>query len=189
MVARLLSIGLGLGLLAQAGVAFLPLSAAHAGPAVAALQSRPPTFRPFVRGEPIQQRSAPVWRPRYQVASGPAVRRPLFNRGSAAPLIAMPRAGVRKAEPATRGQELGLRFRPDERESPYYGQSGSPPDARGDRGFSSESQSDFRPIPRRRKRTYEEMQSELSSPMPPPAPVLPYPSMAPPLPGQGRYWP
>ena len=169
MVARLLCIGLGLGLLAQVGLAFSPLSAAHAGPAFTARQARPPTFRPLVRGEPSQHGYAPAWRPRYQKASRTGARRPLFSRDTAAPLIATPRAGVRKAEPATRGQELGLRFRPDERESPYYGQSGPPPDARGDRAFSSESQSDFRPIPRRRKRTYEDLQSELSPPIPPPA--------------------
>ena len=195
VVARLCSIGLGFGVLAQAGLVFGPLSvpvqaATLGGPAVTVAQAKYPYFRPSLRGGSVSSRYSPA--PALRGRVSPDVhylRSPWPQRAGQAPLIANPRAGMRKAEPATRGQELGLRFRPDERESPYYGQSAPPPAGEGGYAPSSESQAQFRPTPRRRKQTYEEMQSEASPVGPPVAPLLPYPSMSPPpLPGYGGYW-
>ncbi len=104
-------------------------------------------------------------------------------------MIAAERAGSRKAVPVTRGQELGLRFRPDDNASPYS-QPGFAPTDHGQPG-SDALQSQFRPIPKRRKRTYEEMQSEMTSAPPQGlAPIMPYPMLGtPPLPGYGGYPP
>jgi len=100
------------------------------------------------------------------------------------------RAGARKAVPVTRGQELGLRFRPDDRD-PAYGPSLSTPhspDAHGEETGALHSQ--FRPVERRRRPTYEELQQEQATVPSPVAPVMPYPMMTPPpLPGGGGYWP
>jgi len=98
------------------------------------------------------------------------------------------RAGARKAVPVTRGQELGLRFRPDERESPY-GPMMVPPGAA--ETYSPELQSQFRPAPKRRKPTYEELQAEESrAPQPPLTPIMPPPMIVPPpMPGFGAGWP
>jgi hypothetical protein len=96
------------------------------------------------------------------------------------------RAGARKAVPVTRGQELGLRFRPDERASPY-GQTTFPPSG-ADPGLSPELQSQFRPTPKRRKPSYEEMQAESLPPQPFAAPVMPYPALPPPIAPYG-FWP
>lgn len=113
-----------------------------------------------------------------------------FRSASRAPVQA-PRASARKAVPVTRGQDLGLRFRPDENDSPY-GQV-IVPDAAGGGFTQPDGQSAFRPIAPKRKPTYEELQEaeRASVPMPgpfgvPPAtpfPVLPMPPLGPaPLP-------
>jgi len=97
------------------------------------------------------------------------------------------RAGARKAVPVTRGQELGLRFRPDERESPY-GQMLVPP--AGAETYSPELQSQFRPAPKRRKPSYEELQAEGLTPQPALTPLMPPPMvLPPPMPGVGAGWP
>ena len=98
------------------------------------------------------------------------------------------RAGARKAVPVTRGQELGLRFRPDERESPY-GAPMVPPT--GAESFAPELQSQFRPAPKRRKPSYEELQAEDRTPQPPLNPIMPPPMIVPPpmpVPGFGAGW-
>lgn len=97
------------------------------------------------------------------------------------------RAGARKAVPVTRGQELGLRFRPDERD-PAYGPSapaqGGP--ASAGNADPQELHSQFRPVQPRRKPTYEELHQQT----PPMAPDMGYPMMTfPPMPGGGGYWP
>ena len=97
------------------------------------------------------------------------------------------RAGARKAVPITRGQELGLRFRPDERESPYAVPAPYAGDAPGD-AAARDLQSQFRPIEKKHRRTYEEMQAENVQPVPMPAPILPYPSLPPP-PAFVPFWP
>jgi hypothetical protein len=195
VVARMFSIGLGFGVLAQVGLAFWPLSATLqaatlGGPSVAVAQAKYSYFRPILRADGGSGRYSPA--PALRGRATPDVhklRSPWPQRAGQAPLIVSPRAGMRKAEPATRGQELGLRFRPDERESPYYGQSAPPPAGEGGYAPAAEPQAQFRPTPRRRKQTYEEMQSESPPAGPPVAPLLPYPSMPPqPLPGYGGYW-
>jgi hypothetical protein len=194
LVARLFSIGLGLGILAQFGLACLPLSsvqvAALGGSAVSAAQTRYPSFRPILRGGSPSGIHSPALLPRGRVTPAfQSLRGPALARAGRIPPLAHPRAGMRKAEPATRGQELGLRFRPDERESPYYGQSAPPPGSWEGGAAAAEAQAQFRPTERKRKPSYEELQSEASPPVPPVGPMLPYPSMLPPpLPGYGGYW-
>ena len=94
--------------------------------------------------------------------------------------------------PITRGQDLGLRFRPDERETPYA-QTPAPYDAGAATGYPSELHSQFRPLKQRRKPTYEELQAEQQPPQPVARPAMPYPVMPvppiPTLPGYGPYWP
>ena len=108
-----------------------------------------------------------------------------FRAGEPA-LISPERAGARKAVPITRGQELGLKFRPDERADPY----GQPRLSPGDSGYEAELQSQFRPVQPRRRPTYEELQAQ-SLPHQPgaPAPVMPYPVMPlPPMPVYPPRW-
>ena len=102
------------------------------------------------------------------------------------------RAGARKAVPITRGQELGLRFRPDERASPYTQPGVAAPRSTSPYGSAqSELQSQFRPLKPRRKPTYEELQAETAPARPRmPAPVMPYPALPAPMPpGYGGGWP
>ena len=107
------------------------------------------------------------------------------------PVFSGRRAGARKAVPVTRGQDLGLRFRPDENESPY-GQPAAPQAGQPPGTYQADEQSQFRPTRRKRKPTYEELQAQgmAAEPVTVPMPVMPYPMMpAPPLPGYGAYWP
>lgn len=133
---------------------------------------------------PVAPRRGPKRRPRpagrrqsRQHAAAPRAA----SRGS---IVLGDRAGARKAVPITRGQELGLRFRPDEAESPYAQGSGLP--AQSDGGASSTTdQSQFRPTQPRRRKTYEELQAEewQQQAMPPlPYPPLPPAPMMPPTP-------
>lgn len=91
------------------------------------------------------------------------------------------RAGWRKATPVTRGQDLGFRFRPDER-APAQGEVIAPGGVQGE----PREQADFRPIEPRRKPTYEELQAReqvSGSVAPPPSvPAMPYPMLPPPPP-------
>ena len=97
------------------------------------------------------------------------------------------RAGARKAVPVTRGQELGFRFRPDERD-PMAGQAypGRAEQGAGGRFTSSES-SQFRPLPKARRRTYEDIEAENRAAEPPVPPTTPYPMLPMPPMGPG-YW-
>jgi hypothetical protein len=114
---------------------------------------------------------------------------PGLARMAPSPVSPDVRAGARKAVPVTRGQELGLRFRPDESDS-SYGEVLVPPATGGTETSSPALQSQFRPVQKRRKPTYEELQAETMPPEPPlPAPILPYPTIAPPPPGFGPGWP
>jgi hypothetical protein len=95
--------------------------------------------------------------------------------GSPGPAL---RAGWRKASPITRGQDLGLRFRPDER-APAYGEVIAPGGGRGE----PREQADFRPVEPRRKPTYEELQAREQATEPAlRMPSVPYPALPPPLP-------
>jgi len=199
LVARLLSLGILLGLSCLAALAFSPWSGAQGAQApssglsgqVERAPRRPALSSGFHRSSP------PIWRPRavappLHTAATPASRTPSgerMRRRQGAPMIAAERAGSRKAVPVARGQELGLRFRPDDNASPYS-QPGFAPTDTGQPG-SDALQSQFRPIPKRRKRTYEEMQSGMTSAPPQGlAPIMPYPMPgAPPLPGYGTYPP
>jgi hypothetical protein len=109
------------------------------------------------------------------------------------PDVTSARSGLRKAVPITRGQELGMRFRPDERD-PLHG-SGLPASRTPGAVTSPDLDQAFRPIPRRTRPTYEALEAERrareampASPMPAP---MAYPGLtAPPvLPPLGRSWP
>lgn len=197
MFARIFSMGLLLGLAALASLGVSPISSAQAAyPSSTGYASpqKQPQFRPWSRAD---SKSLPAQRRQPWRAS--ASRKPTaFERGrppampshrtGQQPIFSVPRAGARKAVPITRGQDLGLRFRPDERESPY-GQAVAPPSAGGSDAFSSELHSQFRPTRPKRKPTYEELQAGDASP-PQMVPAMPYPMMpTPPLPGYGRAWP
>lgn len=195
MVARLLYSVVGLGLVTLANVAVLPWSAAQASRSPDGVASAH-RFRPVLA---ITRQAAPMsalsgrrsYRPAWvswQPRRAPGV---LADRKGRGPVSPSGRAGARKAVPVTRGQELGLRFRPDERESPY-GQPSMPTSGTPTDPQSLELQSQFRPTEKRAKRTYEDLygaEDASSAPSLPP-PILPYPMMAPPpLPGYGRHWP
>ena len=97
------------------------------------------------------------------------------------------RAGARKAVPVTRGQELGFRFRPDERD-PIAGQTYPGRAERGAGGrFTSPDNSQFRPLPKARRRTYEDIQAESRAAQPPLPPSTPFPTLPMPPVGPG-YW-
>lgn len=168
---------LGLSTLAALGSA--PLSAAHAAWGGYTYPSKSPQFRPWSRAE---QGSAARWRPQ-QVRY---VRRAIDTEGARRPYTASPairmhspvftggRWTARKAVPVTRGQDLGVRFRPEGR-PPAYGQR----DAQYGDGNADphqlKLQSQFRPTRAGRKATYEEMQYARSSPQRTYSPGMPYP--------------
>ena len=182
MVARLFSGLLTAVLLCLVPPAFAPLSAAQA--ANYAWQSAPQVskrlqFRPL--SHLAADRSAD---PGLRVAGKSRQHAAAPRAASRGSIVLGDRAGARKAVPITRGQELGLRFRPDEAESPYAQGSGLP--AQSDGGASSTTdQSQFRPTQPRRRKTYEELQAEewQQQAMPPlPYPPLPPAPMMPPTP-------
>ena len=196
MFARTCSWGLLLGLSALASLCVSPLSAAQAaypGWFSYASQPKKPLFRPWSRADsryPTSRRQSRkgVYAAATVQAAG---RRPYSNswpRQGVQQTFSPQRAGARKAVPITRGQELGLRFRPDERASPYD-QSGFPGERVAPTEGASELHSQFRPAPRKRKPTYEELQADdLRQPMP--GPVMPYPTLPmPPAPSYPRAWP
>ncbi len=197
MFARMFSLGVALGFAALASLGISTISAAQAAypgwPAYAA-QQKNPQFRPWSRAD---SRSLSVHRQPQMRASATRAETGFENRRPPAmpshrkgqqPVFSGERAGARKAVPITRGQDLGLRFRPDERDS-TYGQSITPGSGGGVDAFPSELHSQFRPTQPKRKLTYEELQAGQASP-PQMAPAMPYPMMpTPPLPGYGRGWP
>ena len=199
MVARLLSLGIVLGLSCLAALALSPWSGVQGAQAPSlglfGQVERAPRHLTLLGG--FRQSSAPIWRPRVSAPplngaakrASPTPTGERLRRGRGAPMIAAERAGSRKAVPVTRGQELGLRFRPDDNASPYSQPGFAPTDSV--QPGSAALQSQFRPIPKRRKPTYEELQSEVT-PAPPQglAPIMPYPMLGtPPLPGYGAYPP
>lgn len=198
MFARMFSWSVVLGLSALASLGFSPLSAAQAaspGWSAYAAQQRYPQFRPWSRAD---SRSLSVHRQsQARTFVSRAVKQSTNRRASSAPLnrkgqqpvFSSNRAGARKAVPVTRGQELGLRFRPDERESPY-GQGVAPQGNVGTQGYASELHSQFRPRQPRRKPTYEELQAESASRERMPGQAMPYPMLpTPPIPPYPRGWP
>ena len=197
LIARTFSWALALGLSVLASLCVSPLSAAQAAyPSwySYAAQSKKPMFRPWTREDgrnltPRSQNRMGV----YRAPAGRAMdRRPHSNgwpRHNVQQTFSPHRAGARKAVPITRGQELGLRFRPDERASPYD-QSHLPADAMKPSGDLLELHSQFRPAPQRRKPSYEELQAESLREPPVPGPAMPYPALPiPPAPVYRRAWP
>lgn len=110
------------------------------------------------------------------------------ERRARLPDITDGRSGARKAVPVQRGQELGLRFRPDDRETLY----GEYPQAGIVGGTTEGSQQPFRPIAPRRKPTYEELEAQRQgeAAAPPPSPGYPIlqPPMMPPATGPWPRW-
>ncbi len=140
-------------------------------------------FRPLNQMErrdvevPRQQAPWPVSEPRRR-AVGAWVSSPRSGDGG---LIRSERAGARMAVPITRGQELGLRFRPDERAG--SGDQPSLPRTQHPDAADPELHSAFRPIRPNRKPTYEELHAGPRVERLPAMPTMPYPMMpVPPLP-------
>lgn len=191
MVARLLFSGMALGFLASAYLGFVSFSAAEAANPYAAIENSSPVRAVFRPGPATGYGArAPAAAQRLSASSARQWSGNAERRNGQDGVFADGRTGARKAVPVTRGQELGLRFRPDENELPY-GQSGSPQAGTAPNVGSEELQSQFRPTQKKRKPTYEELYAEPAMPQQPPlpAPILPYPMLPPPLPGYGRGWP
>lgn len=175
---------------ACAGLAGIALMALAGGLFAEPLFAAPPTSAPPSRAEfrpvPGHGRQAPVDSRRRRAAANTAFTAP---RQAERPLFG--RVGGRKAVPVTRGQELGLRFRPDERD-PAYGVTGAGQPFPEATGNTADDATAFRPVPRKGRPTYEELQAETrregadpyANPLP--RPVMPYPPVMPP-PGAG--WP
>jgi hypothetical protein len=100
------------------------------------------------------------------------------NWGARLPDITSARTGTRKAVPITRGQELGLRFRPDERD-PLQGRVPPSAPVPGALGAPADSPA-FRPLERRARPTYEALENERRATESRPAPPLAYPGLVPP---------
>lgn len=184
--ARLFSLGLILGLSFPLSSGLLPGATAHAaqtGWSARSVQHRWAQFRPWSRTE---SKSAPIQR-QSQMRSRSARPEGLSSgrRGGVygnsgqrqQAVLSDQRSGARKAQPITRGQELGLRFRPDDRETPYA--HSLMPQAGGVNGpVSEELMSQFRPLPRKHRPTYEELQAETVPQSPAPmVPAMPYPML------------
>jgi len=199
LFARMLSWSVVLGLVALASLGVSSLSAAQAAypgwSGYASHQSNP-QFRPWSRADSksLSVHRQSQMRSFSSRASAPSMKRrpwaaPL-NRKGQQPVFLGSRAGARKAVPITRGQELGLRFRPDERESPYGRGSAAPQGNAGSGGYAPELHSQFRPLRPQRRPTYEELQAGSGSAQSVPMQALPYPMMpAPSLPSHRRAWP
>ena len=194
MAVRVFALGIVLGIVAPAVLALLPVSAADAAFPAVSMHSRQQFpvhetgFRFPATGTHASTRKAEN-APR--VPGHADGRRPFVaaKRDSGNDLFAAARSGARKAVPITRGQDLGLRFRPDERES-ADGYVVTPQGGITNNPFQSGDQTQFRPAPARRKRTYEELQAETEAPQSLAPPPLPYPMMpAPPMPPYQQYFP
>ena len=130
-------------------------------------------FRPLGRADELNtapRRAAPS-QLRSQRAAG-------ANWGARLPDITAPRTGTRKAVPVTRGQELGLRFRPDERD-PLQGRVAPSAPAPGALGDPADSPA-FRPLKRRARPTYEALENERRAAESMSAPPMAYPGLLPP---------
>lgn len=185
MAVRVFALGIVLGFVAPAVLALLPVSAADAAFPAVPMHYRQQFPATGTHASTRKAENAPR-------APGHADgRRPFVaaKRDSGNDLFAATRSGARKAVPITRGQDLGLRFRPDERES-ADGYVVTPQGGITNNPFQSGEQTQFRPAPTRRKRTYEELQAETEAPQSLAPPPLPYPMMpAPPMPPYQQYFP
>ncbi len=197
MLARTVSWGVVLGLSALVSLCVSPLSAAQAAYPTwmpYAGQVKTPLFRPWSRADAgtwSDRRPTPRMNPvagQNRGATGRRMSPTRWDQRSGQAVFAPDRAGARKAVPVTRGQELGLRFRPDERESPYdrgaVGTPGAQPNTELQRLHSQ-----FRPARAKRKPSYEELQAGELADQQMPRPMPPYSAMPPPMPGYGGPWP
>lgn len=194
MVSRVISLGVALGLSTLASLALSPLSAAQAaytGWSAYASPSKRPQFRPWRRSA---ERTVPAtrWRPhaaparRTFVNTAPRQTQATVPRATSGARFTREHATVRKATPVNRAQDLGLRFRPDPRRSPFDQSS----------AYTGESQdaarrrlhSQFRPAATQRKSTYEQLQAQ--RPRMAGTPMVHYRPMSPPrgYPGYWRGW-
>ena len=166
MVTRMVSFSLFLGL---SSLVYLGLSvssvthAAHAVWSAYANQVKRPQFRPWSRAP--RRSISSRWRPQPEkpsVSRTPAVAWGARLAGRSMPPGAGEGLGSRQA--ITRGPVggLGLRFRPKPRRMTY----GSP-DVIGDtpaaRAYQTRLHAQFRPAQKKRRQTYEQLQSDTSS--------------------------
>ena len=197
MVARVLSVGLALGLATSAGLGLAPLSAAQAAyPAWSGYTSatKRPQFRPWYRNDPSA--IAGRWRPHVaasgRVADQPGYGHPMateYQRRWQAPLFESRRAVSRKVEPVGRGRDVGVSFRPDGRGA-LFDEASVTRDQVDLAPYGADAHSQFRPAPAKRKRTYEEIQAANRSLRTSADAGMPYPTMPGMLPNPyGGYWP
>lgn len=196
MVARILSLGVALGLVTLASSGLSPLSAAHAAyPGFGfAAQAKRPQFRPWDRAEHYAVTAR--WRPNPTLSARRAVVASAARRPYAAPTVkrAYPAVfgrtigSVRYATAVTPVQRNGVRFRPAQGQSSHLG--GMEPHSKLSMGsYQSSLQSQFRPPRVARKTTYEELHALNPSPQRP-VTVGQYPSLpALPMPVYAGYWP
>ncbi len=167
MVARLLSLGFTLGVSALTCLVISPLSAAQAAyPAWSGNASQPkrPYFRPLSNSE--RRPIVPRWRPQVRAVSRVATSAPAPRAGAAnsnytrrqtRPVFSLQRTPPRKALPAGRGSQLGIRFRPEGRASTTNGASAAA--AARDRLYPAGLHAQFRPVPRAPRPRYEALQA------------------------------
>lgn len=167
MVARLFSLGalVGLSSLASLGLSFVSMvHAAHPVWSAYAAQPKRPQFRPLRRiaREAVSSR----WRP--HAAAAPRVVNPVASvrtSGSSTGYrvrqtqFVLDPYGSRNASRSMPGKVFGAQFRPQRRDS-----ASTRPQAVNDRtqvdSYSARLHSQFRPAPKRRRQSYEELQSE-----------------------------
>ncbi len=186
MVARLLSLGFTLGVSTLTCLAMSPLSAAQAAyPAWSGNVSQPKRlyFRPVSNSE--RRPMIPRWRPQVSAGSRAATFASIsragaatYNRRQTQPVFSLQRTTPRKAVPAGRGSQLGIRFRPEGRASTTN--AASPASAAHDRRYPARLHAQFRPVPRAPRPRYEVLQARHRAGLPTPgAPRL----------GRYGYWP
>jgi hypothetical protein len=165
LVARLLTVGLTLGLSSLASIAVSPLSAAQAaysGWTGYVAQPKRPYFRPSTRADrrvPIgrwRPQSAPIGRASGYTRQRQAVGEGFRARQSQPVFTLTQRVPVRKATSTTgRAVQIGIRFRPDRRLPPVV-PAGDQVESR----YPAELHAQFRPMQPRRRPSYEEMQRQ-----------------------------
>lgn len=199
MVARMLSVGLAIGLANLVSLGIAPLSAAQAAAPVWSAYNSPgkrPQFRPWQRTEHVAP--AARWRPsspatQWRAMPGGDSRRVLSDTRAHSQRIFNPPhydMNARYAAPITAQQQPATRFRPDRRQPTFDDRA-----MRDDLPAATsgqELQSQFRPADNRRKPTYEQMQAASRSPAraygAPPA-AYGAPMFAAPPPVFAGYWP
>lgn len=174
MVARLLSLGFTLGVSTLTCLVVSPLSAAQAAyPAWSGNVSQPKRlyFRPLGNSE--RRPIIPRWRPQVSAGSRVAAFAPTSRAGAATytrrqtqPVFSLPRTPPRKAVPAGRGSQLGIRFRPEGRASTTN--AASPAPAAHDRRYPAGLHAQFRPVPRAPRPSYEALQARQRAGLPTP---------------------